>query len=115
MHCLVRYRTDAVVPGFVALVIAVLFGHPPVTVRFLHPRQKLQRIMTGRTPTMFPLSAIERPRCPKCHTPMMLARISPAGEGREERLFECPKCDHAETAILKTRLSRRPQGGLPVN
>ena len=60
--------------------------------------------MTDTTPMMFPLNAIERPRCSKCQTLMMLARISPAGEGREERLFECPKCDHAETAIVEDPL-----------
>ena len=61
-------------------------------------------MVTGRTPTMFPLSGIERPRCSKCHTRMMLARISLAGQGREARLFECPKCDHTETAIMEDPL-----------
>jgi len=45
---------------------------------------------------MFPLSEIQRARCSKCQTVMMLARISPAGEGREEGLFERPKCDHVD-------------------
>jgi hypothetical protein len=53
---------------------------------------------------MFPLSPIERPRCSKCQILMMLARILPAGAGREERLFECAKCDHAETAIVEDPL-----------
>jgi hypothetical protein len=53
---------------------------------------------------MFPLRAIERPRCSKCQSLMMLARISPAGQGREQRLFECPKCDRAETAIVEDPL-----------
>jgi len=61
-------------------------------------------MVTGSTPTMFPLSAIERPRCSKCDTRMMLARISLAGQGREWRLFECPKCDHTETAIMEDPL-----------
>ena len=61
-------------------------------------------MLTGRIPTMFPLSAIARPRCSKCHAVMMLARISPAGAGREERLFECPKCDHTEMAIVEDPL-----------
>jgi hypothetical protein len=68
--------------------------------------------MTGRTPTMFPLSAIERPRCSKCHIHMMLARISPAGAGREERLFECWNCDHTETAIAEDPLRSRAMGWL---
>jgi len=53
---------------------------------------------------MFPLSAIERPRCSNCQFRMILARLSPAGKGREERLFECPKCDQAETAIAEDPL-----------
>jgi hypothetical protein len=61
---------------------------------------------------MFPPSAIQRPRCSKCQTVMMLARISPAGEGREERLFECPKCDHAETAIVEDPLKSKAIGWL---
>jgi len=61
---------------------------------------------------MFPLSAIERPRCLKCHTLMMLARISAAGQGREWRLFECPKCDHTETAIVEDPLKSKAAGWL---
>jgi hypothetical protein len=100
------------VPAFVTLLIAVLSRHPPVTVRLLHPRQKLKRVMTDGTPKMFPLSAIERPRCSKCQTWMMLARTSPAGEGRDERLFECPKCSHAETAIMEDPLRSKAVGWL---
>jgi hypothetical protein len=59
---------------------------------------------------MFQLSAIERPRCPKCHTVMMLARISPAGPGREARFFECPKCDHTETTIMEDPLTSKAAG-----
>ena len=61
---------------------------------------------------MFPLSAIERPRCSKCDTRMMLARISLAGEGHEEQLFECPKCDHTETAIVEDPLKSKAVGWL---
>jgi hypothetical protein len=43
---------------------------------------------------------------------MMLARISPAEEGREERLFECPKCDHVETAIVEDPLKSKAAGWL---
>ena len=38
-------------------------------------------------------AAIERPVCKKCGTRMMLARISPEGDGFETHLFECPKCE----------------------
>jgi hypothetical protein len=61
---------------------------------------------------MFALSALERPRCLKCQSRMMLARISPAGKGREARLFECPKCDHAETAIAEDPLKSKAAGWL---
>jgi hypothetical protein len=43
-----------------------------------------------------PLLAIQRLRCPKCRTRMMLARISPGPAGFELRTFDCPKCDDAE-------------------
>ena len=42
-----------------------------------------------------PLSAIEQPRCPKCHIKTRLARITPGGPGFEIRSFECPHCEHA--------------------
>ena len=41
---------------------------------------------------MLILNPLERPPCPKCHTSMMLARISPDGPGFENRSYECPKC-----------------------
>jgi hypothetical protein len=61
---------------------------------------------------MFPLSAVERPRCSKCQTLLMPARISPAAEGREEWLFECPKCDHAEAAMVEDPLKSKALGWL---
>jgi ribosomal protein L37AE/L43A len=42
-----------------------------------------------------PISAIDRPRCPKCHMKMALARITPGSPGFEVRSFECPECEHA--------------------
>jgi len=43
-------------------------------------------------PSLLP---IERPRCPRCHGRMMLARIEPgAAAGSDLRTFECPKCEH---------------------
>ena len=42
-------------------------------------------------PSLLP---IERPRCPKCHGRMMLARIEPGPNGSDLQTFECPKCEH---------------------
>jgi hypothetical protein len=54
----------------------------------------------SRIPADLPLTPIERPRCNRCRTRMMLARISPLPEGAEIRLFECPKCDAVETKTV---------------
>ena len=45
------------------------------------------------------LTAIERPLCSRCQARMMLDRVSPGPVGFERRLFECPRCDHVESAI----------------
>jgi Zn finger protein HypA/HybF involved in hydrogenase expression len=46
------------------------------------------------------LTAIERPRCPRCQTRMMLERVSSGPIGFERRLFECPKCDQVEINVI---------------
>ena len=46
------------------------------------------------------LTAIERIRCSRCQTRMMLERVSAGPIGLEQRLFECPKCDHVEISII---------------
>jgi hypothetical protein len=46
------------------------------------------------------LTAIERPRCSRCQTPMMLERVATGPIGFEQRLFECPKCDHVEISVI---------------
>jgi hypothetical protein len=46
------------------------------------------------------LTAIERPRCPRCQTRMMLERVSYGPIGFEHRLFECPKCDQVEISAI---------------
>jgi Zn finger protein HypA/HybF involved in hydrogenase expression len=45
------------------------------------------------------LTPIEHPRCSRCQTRMMLERISSGPIGFEQRLFECPKCDHVEINV----------------
>jgi hypothetical protein len=49
--------------------------------------------------TQYFLSDIERPRCSHCQTRMMLERISSGPIGFEQRLFECPRCDHVEINV----------------
>src|ERR1700686_4151214 len=46
------------------------------------------------------LTAIERPRCSRCQTRMMLERVSPGPLDFEHRLFECPRCDHVEITVI---------------
>jgi hypothetical protein len=47
-----------------------------------------------------PLVAIERLRCPICHSRMMLARIAPGPSGFEHRSFDCLGCDHVEKIAI---------------
>ena len=46
-----------------------------------------------------PISA--RPDCPQCSAQMYLARIEPEKPGHDLRTFECPRCQHVETAVVK--------------
>ncbi|THD52541.1 MAG: response regulator [Bradyrhizobium sp.] len=48
------------------------------------------------------LTVIERPCCFRCQARMMLERVSPGPAGFEQRLFECPKCDHVEISVIAT-------------
>jgi hypothetical protein len=49
--------------------------------------------------TQYFLSAIERPHCTRCQTRMMLERTSSEPIGFEQRLFECPRCNHVEINV----------------
>lgn len=46
------------------------------------------------------LTAIERPRCPRCQTRMMLEPVSAGPVDFEQRVFECPNCNHVETSVI---------------
>jgi hypothetical protein len=46
------------------------------------------------------LVPIERPRCTRCQTRMMLARIEPLRGRSDKRTFECPNCSFIETTIV---------------
>ena len=51
-----------------------------------------------RLSPVIPFVATERPACPKCKAPMMLAGVEPARAGVDLHTFECAVCNH----ILKT-------------
>jgi hypothetical protein len=38
---------------------------------------------------------------PKCAMPMDLSRIEPDEPGFDLRTFECPKCQHSESFVVK--------------
>jgi Zn finger protein HypA/HybF involved in hydrogenase expression len=46
------------------------------------------------------LTPIERPRCSRCTSRMMLARISSGPLGFEHRMFECPKCNSVQNEVV---------------
>ncbi len=47
------------------------------------------------------LSAIERPRCPKCqHHRMLLSKLEAGPSGFDYRTFECQKCSYFETMAV---------------
>ena len=62
-----------------------------------------------------PLTAIERPRCPKCLARMRLARLAPLPDGSEERTFECPKCESIETRTVADPLKSEAVARLTTN
>jgi hypothetical protein len=55
--------------------------------------------MTGYLAAI-PLLAIQRLRCQKCRTRMMLASISPGPTGFELRTFNCSKCGRVEKIVI---------------
>src|SRR5258705_11064466 len=50
-------------------------------------------------PSLIP---IERPRCPKCQAPVMLARIEHGPAVSDLLTFECPKGEHVQKVLTKT-------------
>ena len=47
-----------------------------------------------------PFAAIERPACPKCKAPMMLASIEPARPGVDLQTFECAICNRVLETLV---------------
>jgi hypothetical protein len=47
------------------------------------------------------ISAIERPRCPKCqHNRMLLSKLETRRSGFAYRKFECQKCGRVHTKLV---------------
>jgi hypothetical protein len=47
------------------------------------------------------ISAIERPRCPRCRqNRMLLSKLKPGPSGFDYRTFECQKCGRVETTAV---------------
>jgi Zn ribbon nucleic-acid-binding protein len=44
---------------------------------------------------------IEGPECPECSALAYLALIEPEKPGFDRRAFECPRCQHVETVVVK--------------
>jgi hypothetical protein len=43
----------------------------------------------------------EQPACPKCRWPMWLVSIEPDRPDHDRRTFECSRCEHQETVVIK--------------
>jgi hypothetical protein len=49
------------------------------------------------------ISAIERPRCPKCRqNRMLLSKLEVGPPGFDYRTFECQKCGRVETQVVSS-------------
>jgi hypothetical protein len=49
------------------------------------------------------LSALERPRCPKCQqNRMLLSKLEPGPSGFDYRTFECQKCGRVQTTVVSS-------------
>jgi hypothetical protein len=44
-----------------------------------------------------------RLQCPECKALMYLARVAPDEPGFDRRSFECPRCQHVETTVVRFR------------
>ena len=55
--------------------------------------------MTTYQPATLHSDLIKRPDCTNCGTKMRLFGIEPERPGYELLSFECPKCNHLQTAI----------------
>ena len=70
--------------------------------QFALPPVKRGKYVPQRKAIEFAVSD-ERPQCPQCGTQMMLARIASEKPDHDMRTFECPRCNHEETIMVKYR------------
>jgi hypothetical protein len=61
--------------------------------------------MSDHAPSLWPLAAIEHPRCTRCNTRMSLARREPGRDGAEKRIFECQRCSFIMTNLVADPLA----------
>jgi hypothetical protein len=76
---------------------------------------RAQTRMSAMPSSPSPLMPIECPLCPRCRTRMMLvllARISPAPDHKEKRMFDCPKCNFIDTVTVLDPLKSESTGWL---
>lgn len=64
----------------------------------------MSKLQSDDTRTM----AAKRPSCPNCGTEMMISRIEPDKPDHDMRTFECPKCNHDVSLVVKYQESIRP-------
>ena len=62
-----------------------------------------------RLSPVIPFVAIERPACPKCKAPMMLAGIELARPGVDLHTFECTICNRVLKTLVAFEDPRRPR------
>ena len=57
--------------------------------------------MTIYKPATAYSDAIEHPSCPQCGNRMLLARIEPDKPDHDRRTFQCGKCGHSMSEVVK--------------
>ena len=53
--------------------------------------------------TANPIRTIASPRCPKCGARMSIVCISLDLDGNDQRVYECARCQHEITEVVKLR------------
>jgi DNA-directed RNA polymerase subunit RPC12/RpoP len=49
----------------------------------------------GLSASILDTCQIDTPKCPQCGAQMGLARVTPDKPDRDQRTFDCPKCNHS--------------------